>query len=219
MRHLVAQHRGQFRGVAGERDQAARYIKLPGRQGERVHRPGIEDRDPVGLVGPIGRSDQPVDRLADQRCQLRIVIGAAIGGEDALMLALARRGLDDGAVWLRCRRSGRGGLQFSDIAAGRNHEAGAQQRRRGQEAAARLLLAPCCTMRQISHWNHDPIGLDRIMPPSLCLRMTISKTGAQFSNHALCPAQHLNLPRPKQFDSWSSPRPDIAADTNPFIFE
>ncbi len=109
MRHLVAQHRGQFRGVAGERDQAARYIKLPGRQGERVHRPGIEDRDPVGLVGAIGRRDQPVDRLADQRCQLRIVIGAAIGGEDALMLALARRGLRRrcGLAWVPPERAPR----------------------------------------------------------------------------------------------------------------
>ncbi len=114
---------------------------------------------------------------------------------------------------------GRRGLQLSHIAAGRKHKAGAQQRRRSQEAATSLHFAPCCTMRQISHWNHDPIGLDRIMPPSLCLRMTKSKTGAQFSDHALFPAQHLNLPHPKQFDPWSSPRPDIAADTNPFIFE
>ncbi len=141
MRHLVAQHRGQFRGVAGERDQAARHVKLPGRQRERVHRAGIEDRDPVGLVGAIGRRDQPVDRLADQGRQLRIVIGAAIGGEDALMLALARRRLRDGAVRLGCRRSGRCGLEPSHIAAGRKREAGAQQRRRSQEAAASLLFA------------------------------------------------------------------------------
>ena len=104
MRHLVAQHRGQFRGVAGERDQAARHIELAGRQRERVHRAGIEDRHLVGLIGTIGGRDQPVDGLADQGFQLRIVIGAAIGGEDALMLALARRRLRHGAVrlgWLR----------------------------------------------------------------------------------------------------------------------
>ncbi len=45
------------------------------------------------------------------------------------------------------------------------------------------------------------------------------KTGAQPSNHALFPAQHLNLPHPEQLDSWSSPRRDNAADTNPSIFE
>jgi hypothetical protein len=135
------------------------------------------------------------------------------------MLALARGRLDDGAVRLGRGRGGRGSLQLSQIAAGGERQSGAQQRRRSQEAATSLLLAPCCTMRQISHWDHDPIGLDRIMPPSLRLRMTESKAGAQFSNHTLFPAQHLNLPHPKQINSWSSPRPDKAADTNPFIFE
>ena len=38
MRHLVAQHRGQFGGVAGERDQAARHVKLAARQRESIHR-------------------------------------------------------------------------------------------------------------------------------------------------------------------------------------
>ena len=66
MRHLVAQHRGQFRGVAGKRDQAARHIELAGRQRERVHRAGIEDGHAIGLIGAIGRRDQPVDGLADQ---------------------------------------------------------------------------------------------------------------------------------------------------------
>ena len=114
MRHLVRQHRGQFRGVAGERDQAARHIELAGRQRERVHRAGIEDRHLVGLVGAVGGRDQPVDGLADQGFQLRIVIGAAIGGEDALMLALARRRLRHRAVRLgggwptMARRSGTG---------------------------------------------------------------------------------------------------------------
>ncbi len=80
MRHLVAQHRGQFGSVAGERDQAARDVELAGRQREGIHRAGIEDRHLVGLVGTIGGRDQAVDGLGDQRLQLRIVIGAAIGG-------------------------------------------------------------------------------------------------------------------------------------------
>ena len=63
MRHLVAQHRGQFRGVAGQRDQAARHVELAGRQRERIHRAGIEDRHLVGLVGTIGGRHQPVDGL------------------------------------------------------------------------------------------------------------------------------------------------------------
>jgi hypothetical protein len=91
MRHLVAQHRGQFGGVAGQRDQAARHIKLAGRQRERIHRAGIEDRDLVGLVGTLGSRHQPVDGLADQGFQLRIVIGAAIGGQDALVFFFGGR--------------------------------------------------------------------------------------------------------------------------------
>jgi hypothetical protein len=42
MRHLVAQHGRQLRGVAGERDQAACDIELAGRQCESVYRAGIE---------------------------------------------------------------------------------------------------------------------------------------------------------------------------------
>ena len=120
MGHLVAQHRGQFRGIAGQRDQATGHIKLAGRQRERVHRAGIEDRDLVGLVGTIGGRDQPIDGLADQRFELRIVIGAAIGRQNSLMLALgggrlgnSMIGLDTGSAspanWRsgtgRCRRS------------------------------------------------------------------------------------------------------------------
>src|SRR3954454_4534117 len=64
--------------------------------------------------------------------------------------------------------------------------------------------------------THDPIGIADLIP---FLRPIQTKTGAQSSNHALCPAQHLNLPHPKQLDSWPSPRRDNAADTNPSIFE
>ena len=64
--------------------------------------------------------------------------------------------------------------------------------------------------------THDPIKIVDLIP---FLRPIQTKTGAQSSDHALCPAQHLNLPHPKQFDPWSSPRRDNAADTNPSIFE
>ncbi len=92
------QHRRQFRGVAGERNQAARHIELAGRQREGVDRAGIEDRHLVGLVGTIGRRHQPVDGLADQGFELRIVIGAAIGRQDPFMLALGGGRLRNGAV-------------------------------------------------------------------------------------------------------------------------
>src|SRR5215216_4937661 len=72
------------------------------------------------------------------------------------MFALARGRLRDGAARLRRRRRRRGGLQLSEISTGRKRERGAQQRRRRQEAAACGSFAPFCTMRQISHWTHDP---------------------------------------------------------------
>jgi hypothetical protein len=71
-------------------------------------------------------------------------------------------------------------------------------------------------MRQISHWTHDPTGIADLIP---VLRLIQTKTGAQSSDQALFPAQHLNLPHPEQFNPWSSPRRDNAADTNPSIFE
>ena len=136
MRHLVAQHRGQFRGVAGERDQAARDIELAGRQREGVHRAGIEDRDLVGLVGTVGGRDQPVDGLADQRFQLRVVIDAAIGGEDALMLALGGRRLRDRAVRLAARApSGAAVWKRPMSPQARQRQRRAQQRRRSPKAA------------------------------------------------------------------------------------
>jgi hypothetical protein len=47
--------------------------------------------------------------------------------------------------------------------------------------------------------------------------MTLSKAGAQFSDHALFPAQHLNLPHPKQFDPWS-PRDQTKPRTRILLF-
>src|SRR5829696_1091936 len=59
-------------------------------------------------------------------------------------------------------------------------------------------------------------GIVDLIPFSRVIQM---KTGAQSSNQALFPAQHLNLPHPEQLYPWSSPRRDYAADTNPSIFE
>ena len=128
MRHLVAQHRGQFGGVAGQRNQAPRYIKLTVGEREGVHRAGIEDGDLVGLVGPLGSRHQPIDGLADQRFQLRVVIGAAIGRQDALVFLFGGGALDErtfglgGGAWRRAC-----GLKTVDIAATRKQKTGAQQ--------------------------------------------------------------------------------------------
>ena len=128
MRHLVAQHRGQFGGVAGERDQAARDIELAGRQREGVHRAGIEDRDLVGLVGTVGGGDQPVDGLADQRLQLGIVIDAAIGRRGCAHARFSAAG-----VWARPARLGLGRRRWR---AARRSGTGPCRRSRQARAAA-----------------------------------------------------------------------------------
>ena len=151
MRHLVAQHRGQFRGVAGERDQAARHIELAGRQRERIDRARIQDRHLVGLVGPLRRRHQPVDGLGDEGLELRIVIGAAIAGENTLMLALGGRRLHHGAVGLDRVGRRRGGLEPAHVAAGGKREGGAQQDGRSPKAAAHPRLASSPKHRHFSH--------------------------------------------------------------------
>ena len=88
--HLMGQHRGELGIVVGERDQSARHVELAGRQREGVDRLRIEHGDLVMQVRPLGRRDQALDRLLDHGLQPRIVVDAAIGREDALMLAQHR---------------------------------------------------------------------------------------------------------------------------------
>jgi len=88
---FVREHRGQFRRVIGERDQSARHVEAAARQRERVDRRGIEDDDAIAQVGPVGRSGQTLDDIADEALELRILINAAVGIEDAKFLAPLRR--------------------------------------------------------------------------------------------------------------------------------
>ena len=91
VRHLVRQHRGEFGGVVGERDQAAGHVEIPARQREGIDRGGIENGDAVALVGPLRGGDELLDRAVDHGVELRVLIGAVVGRQDALMLALGRR--------------------------------------------------------------------------------------------------------------------------------
>ncbi len=97
MAHLVRQHGGKLGFVVGERDQAAGHVELAGRQRKGVDRLRIEHRDVVVQVGPLGRRDQPLDGLLDHGLQPRIVVDAAIGREDALVLA-QHRGRQRGGI-------------------------------------------------------------------------------------------------------------------------
>ena len=201
MRHLVAQNRRQFGGVAGERDQAARHVELAGRQRECVHRAGIEDRHLVALIGTLGSRHQPVDGLGDQGLQLRIVIGAAIGGEDPLMLAFGGRRLHHGAVGFYRGCRGGGGLKPAHLAAGRERQASAQQDGRSPKAAAHPSLAPS---RQLRHFSYS------------CLS---GRHGSHQAQSDRLVSQHFDLPRMERFNSRTATRLDPATDANPLVFE
>jgi hypothetical protein len=82
---------GGFVFVARKRQQSARDVELPVRQRERIHGGRIENRDLVADVGTLGRRHQPVNDLRDHRLETRVLVGAAIRGEDALVFALVRR--------------------------------------------------------------------------------------------------------------------------------
>ena len=88
--------------------------------------------------------------------------------------------------------------------------AGAAKRRAPEFLSRRSARCVKSATGPRSNWNRDLIPF---------LHMIQLKTGAQSSNQALFPAQHLNLPHPQQLDPWSTPRRDNPADTNPSIFE
>ena len=217
MRHLVAEHRGKFRSVAGERHQAAGHIELAGRQREGVDRAGIEDGHPVGLIGAVGGRDQPVDGLADQGREFR----------DRHRRRHRRR--ECARVRARSPGSARryGSASVPPRSARRSRAFRDFHRRKAQ---ARRTTAPAqpeggdpCFPRAVVHdASNQPLG-PTIRPEIVdlipFLRMIQTKTGAQSPDQALFPTQHLNLPHPKQLDPWPSPRGDNAADTNPSIFE
>ena len=134
--HLVRQHGGEFGFVVGERDQAARGVQLTVRQRERVDRLRIEHRHFVMQVRPLGRRHQPLDRLLEHRLQLGIVIDAAIGRQDALVLAQRRR--RHGGFRRLCRRR-QSRLRRQS---GRRGRAGREQQRRGGNG--RMRQPPAC---------------------------------------------------------------------------
>ena len=91
VRHLMRQHRGKLCIVARQRQQSARDVELTVGQREGVDRGRVEDGDAVAQVGPLRRGDQLLHHPGDQPLEPRVLIDAAIGGEDALVLTLVGR--------------------------------------------------------------------------------------------------------------------------------
>src|SRR4051794_17756703 len=66
---------------------------------------------------------------------------------------------------------------------------------------------------------HSTAGAAKRRRPALPSRRPERSVTTSTLGSWLIPTQHFNLPHPEQLDSWPTPRLDIAADTNPSIFE
>ena len=126
--HLMREHRGELGLVVGERDQPAGDVEMAARQREGVDRRRVEQRHLVFLLGLFRGRHQAIDHLADRRVQLRIVIDAAIGGEDARVLALLGGAHRRRRARLRQRQLGQ--LQRDLAVVGQAGAAGERQRER-----------------------------------------------------------------------------------------
>ncbi len=92
MAHLVRDHRRDFGGIVGERQQAARDIEIAARQREGVDRRAVQDGDAIGLRGIVGGGDAAPDDARQRLLQLVVMIDAAIARDDARMLLRRRCG-------------------------------------------------------------------------------------------------------------------------------
>ena len=102
VRHFVGEHRGELGRIVRQRDQPPRHVQLPARQREGVDRRRIENSDTIVHVRPLGCGDKLGYHLVEYGFELGILVGAAIGGENALMFALRR----SRHLLLRLSRSG-----------------------------------------------------------------------------------------------------------------
>ena len=90
MGHLVRHHRGELGAVVGERDQPAGHVELARGQRKGVDHRRVQQGHAIMQIRPVGRRHQLLDRLADHGLDAGILIGAVVGGENPLMLALGR---------------------------------------------------------------------------------------------------------------------------------
>ena len=129
VRHLVRQHGGELRGVVGERQQSAGDVELAVRQREGVDRRRVEDGDLVLQARPLGGRDQLVHRLGDEAFEPRVLVGAAVGRQNAVVLALRRRVASACFGGLSGRLTGV--VMRSKVGAAREQQ---RKRRRGHQA-------------------------------------------------------------------------------------
>ena len=95
---------------AFEREQAACHVEPAGGQGESIDRRGVQHRQLVGNVGPIGLGGETLNEIVEIALQGGVAIGAAIGSQDAGAFAVLRVGGSDDARSVcgkGCRRGAR----------------------------------------------------------------------------------------------------------------
>ncbi len=168
--HLMRQHRREFGLVVGEREQPARDVELAVRQREGVDRGRIEDGHLVFLLRLLRRRHQAVDQLRHHRVQLGIVVDAAIGREDARVLALLRRRRRNlrGRIRKReLRQLERDRLVVRAAAASRQHE---RERERGAGH-------PVCRSARRAHCRVSCAWLMLSSANSICSGASASITG------------------------------------------
>jgi len=150
--HFVRQNGSELGLVVGQRDQPARNVKLPVRQREGVDRRRVEDGDLVGQVRPLGRGDETVDGLLDQRLHARVVVLPAIGGEDARVLAFG------GGLRVGVRRRLRQ-RQRHLLVVGRAGAGGEDEAERDRRAAQRVHPGLRCRNRRHFRRTHSMISI------------------------------------------------------------
>ncbi len=87
MRDLVRNHRGEFRRLVGQRDQAARDVEIAAGEGKGVGHGRIQDGDLVAARGVVRSGDQAVHDPRHLRLEVRVLVDAAIFGDYPRILA------------------------------------------------------------------------------------------------------------------------------------
>ena len=152
VRHLVRQHGGELGVVVGERDQAAGHVELAVGSAKALTAGELRM---VTWYFRSGRSDAATSFstvCVEHGLEPRILVGAAIGGEDALVLALL--GWRHFRLLLRQRR--RVGCAQPHARARARGERKREQRRQRQPARHRPRCLQPCTG---THTGHASVAL------------------------------------------------------------
>ena len=152
---------------------------MPARQREGIDRGGIQNSDAVTLVRTLRGGDELLDRAIDHGIEPRVLIGAVVGGEDALVLALAAVG-----AAARCG-GGSGRLTWLGVD-GRWRQTAAEQQAERDSSRRREAAEISCLFARRLH------GLSSVQFYKLDLLRTAGLDSRAIAN--LDPATHAHTP-------------------------